>query len=77
MVSGFSMGVGSSLGRRAVDSVFSGSPSPEQSIPLQKSIETNNTFKTQHFCDAYLECLKDNNNNHEFCEQFDLRNMND
>lgn len=77
MISGFSMGVGSSLGRKAVDSVFSGSPAPEPSIPLQKPIETNNFTKTRHLCDAYLECLKDNNNNHDFCEQFDLCKMND
>jgi hypothetical protein len=78
VVSGFSMGVGSSLGRKAVDSIFPGSPSvSEQPIPPQKPIEINNLTKTRHLCDAYLECLKDNNNNQEFCEQFNLSKMND
>ena len=77
IVSGFSLGVGSSLGRKAVDSVLSGSHAPEQPIPPQKPIETNNITKKNYLYDAYLECLKDNNNNQEFCEQFNLSKMND
>jgi hypothetical protein len=73
LVSGVSVGVGSSIGRHFVDRIFT-------NLDTNKN-ETNETYSKKPkmdvenrpaYCEQYIDCLK--NNKSEFCNLYDLCN---
>ena len=82
VISGFSFGIGSSIAKKTVDSIMTPSDNVSSGVGVgvgSVSASTiGNDFKKTDTIDndslhrRYFDCLKEHDNNHEFCHQFEM-----
>lgn len=84
VISGFSFGIGSSLAKKTVDSIMTPSENVSSGVgvgvgsALGSASTIGNDFKKTDTIDndslhhRYFDCLREHDNNHDFCHQFEM-----
>jgi hypothetical protein len=80
VISGFSFGIGSSLAKKTVDSIMTPSDNVSSEVggasgsasTIRNDFKKTDTIDNDSLHRRYFDCLREHDNNHEFCHQFEM-----